>query len=156
MHAQHPVRIAFLDTGNTGRSVAAEALAKAAIAQHRLNAQAISRAAHWNPYNIHPEENFVLLFRERGIDLSRHRAAPFGAPEAAFSDLILTMTEAHKAWAIAHFPDATEKIFTLAKYAVGTHREVLDAFGQTMDFYIGILAELDGLVEAAVLKAANA
>ena len=155
MHTQHPVRIAFLDTGNTGRSVAAEALAKAAIAQHRLNAQAISRAAHWNPYNIHPEEIFVLLFRERGIDLSRHRAAPFGAPEAAFSDLVLTMTQAHKTWAIAHFPNATDKIFTLAEYTVGSHREVLDAFGQTMDFYTGILAELDGLVEAAVLKAAH-
>ncbi len=155
MAATHPVRIAFVDTGNTGRSVVAEALAATIIAKNHLNAQVISRAVNWNPYNTRPEDNFVTLFRPRGIDLTHHVAAQFGAQEAKFSDVILTMTEAHKAWVIAQFPDTKDKVFTLAEYATGTPGEVLDAFGQPMDFYKKVLAQLDTLVGAAVLKAAK-
>jgi protein-tyrosine phosphatase len=155
MAAAHPVRIAFVDTGNTGRSVAAETLAAAVIGKNHLNAQVISRAVNWNPYNTHPEDNFVTLFRQRGIDVSRHVAAQFGAQEAKFSDVILTMTEAHKTWVIGQFPDAKEKVFTLAEYATGKPGEILDAFGQPMDFYKKVLAQLDSLVGPAVMKAAK-
>jgi len=156
MAATHPVRIAFVDTGNTGRSVAAEALAGVVIAKNHLNAQVISRAVNWNPYNIHPEDNFVTLFRQRGIDLSHHIAAQFGAQEAKFSDVILTMTAAHKTWVVGQFPDTKDKVFTLADYATGQSGEVLDAFGQPMDFYKKVLTQLDSLVGAAVMKATKA
>jgi protein-tyrosine phosphatase len=151
--AERPVRIAFVDTGNTGRSITAEALAAEVIARRHLNAQVISRAVALNPYNIHPEENFVALLRERGIDITPHTAATFGAPEAKFSDLILTMTAAHKAWVIEHFPEVKDHVFTLTEYATGKDGEVLDAFGKPMDFYKTVLGQLDGLVDAAVVKA---
>jgi protein-tyrosine-phosphatase len=44
MSAPHPTRITFVDTGNTGRSVAAEALAAVTIDKGHLDAQVISRA----------------------------------------------------------------------------------------------------------------
>lgn len=150
-----PVRIAFVDTGNTGRSVTAEMLAKAIIGKEHLNAQIISRAVNLNPYNIRPEENFVTLLNQRGIDLSAHTAAQFGPQDAVFSDVILTMTETHKTWVATHFPDVKEKVFTLAEYATGKPEEVLDAYGKPMDFYKTVLAQLDTLVGAAVLKAAK-
>ena len=104
MAADRPTRIAFVDTGNTGRSVTAEALAAAVIAKAHINAQVISRAVDLNPYNIHPEENFVTLLRERGLDIAPHLAAQFGSQEAKYSDVILVMTDTHKAWVVAHFP----------------------------------------------------
>ena len=49
--ASEPTRIAFVDTGNTGRSVTAEALANAIIHDKSLPIQVISRAFDLNPYN---------------------------------------------------------------------------------------------------------
>ncbi len=48
--AAAPTRIAFVDTGNTGRSVTAEALAIALIREKGLSIQVISRAFDLNPY----------------------------------------------------------------------------------------------------------
>jgi protein-tyrosine phosphatase len=154
MSAPHPTRIAFVDTGNTGRSVAAEALADDIIDKSHLNAQVISRAVNLNPFNTHPEANFVDLLHGRGMNITSHTAAQFGAQEAAFSDVILTMTEAHKAWILTHFPEDRGKVFTLGEYATGTRQEVLDPFGKSMDFYKVVLGQLDQMVGAAVTKAA--
>jgi protein-tyrosine phosphatase len=148
-----PVRIAVVDTGNTGRSVTAEALASSIIAKRKLNAVVISRAVDLNPYNIHPEENFVALLRSRDIDIAGHLSAQFGAQEAKYSDIILTMTEAHKVWIVSHFPEAKDKVFTLGEYVTGAPSEVQDAYGKPLDFYKAVLAQLDQLVEAAVEKA---
>jgi protein-tyrosine phosphatase len=153
MPADRPTRIAFVDSGNTGRSVTAEALAAAVIGKEHANAQVISRAVDLNPYNIHPEENFVILLHGRGIDSSQHVAAQFGTQDAKFSDVILTMTGAHKAWIIAHFPEARDKVFTLGEYSSGEQQDVQDAFGKPMDFYETVLAQLDQFVGAAVAKA---
>ncbi len=151
--AERPVRVAFVDTGNTGRSVTSEALAMAAIARDGLNAQVISRAVNLNPYNIRPEENFVTLLAQRGIDIRASRATQFGPQDAAFSDLILTMTEAHKAWVAERYPAAKDKVRTLSEYVTGSHTDVLDAFGKPMEFYRTVLAQLDPLVAAAVAQA---
>lgn len=154
MSADRPTRLAFVDTGNTGRSVTAEALAVAIAEKEHLPVQVISRAVTLNPYNIHPEENFVTLLAERGIDVKGHVAAAFGAPEAKFSDVILTMTEAHKTFILTNFPETKDHVFTLSEYATGANSEVLDAFGKPMDFYKTVLTQLDGLIGAAVRKAA--
>ena len=154
LSAPHPTRITFVDTGNTGRSVAAEALADVVIDKSHLNEQVISRAANLNPFNIHPEPNFVELLRDRGISVAAHTAAQFGPQEAAFSDVILTMTEAHKTWIITHFPEARDKVFTLSEYATGSMQDVPDPFGKPMDFYKAALGQLDQMVGAAAAKAA--
>lgn len=151
--ADRPVRIAMVDTGNTGRSVTAEALATSIIAKRKLNAVVISRAVDLNPYNIHPEPNFISLLHARHIEVATHLSAQFGAQEAKYSDVILTMTDAHKAWIVSHFPEAKDKVFTLGEYATGAPTEVLDAYGKPLDFYKTVLAQLDQLVGAAVTKA---
>ncbi len=151
--ADRPVRIAFVDTGNTGRSVTAEALAVTAAARDGLSVQVISRAVNLNPYNIHPEDAFITLLRQRGIDVSGHIAAQFNGQDAKFSDIILTMTGAHRDWIIEHFPETKDKVFLLGDYATGTPTEVLDAFGKPMDFYQKVLAQLDGLIAPAIAKA---
>lgn len=152
---QHPTRITFVDTGNTGRSVAAEALADVTIAKGHLDAQVISRAVNLNPFNTRPEGNFVILLHRRGINIASHTAAQFGEREAEFSDVILTMTEAHKTWILTHYPETKGKVFTLGDYAAGTQQEVQDPFGKPMDVYKAVLGQLDQMVGAAVTKAAT-
>jgi len=151
--AGQPVRVAFVDTGNTGRSVAAEALARNLIAATGAPVSVISRAVNLNPYNTAPEPNFVTLLGQRGVTVGEHTAVQLSQRDVAFSDLILTMTGAHKAWVLTNFPDSTGKVFTLAEYATGTDQDIADALGQPIEFYNTILDQLQPLVDAAITKA---
>lgn len=149
-----PVKLAFVDTGNTGRSVTAEALANVRIAHDHLPIAVISRALDQDPYEPTPEANAASLLAERGIDVSAHRATQITANDVRHSDLILTMTAAHKEKLIALFPDAKDKTFTLADYATGKPTDVADAFGKPMDFYRGMIRQVEDYLGPALVKAA--
>ena len=82
-----------------------------------------------------------------------HIAVQLSQRDVSFSDLILTMTGAHKAWVLTNFPDSAGKVFTLAEYATGTDQDIADAFGQPIEFYQTVLDQLQPLVNSAVTKA---
>jgi len=151
--AGQPARVAFVDTGNTGRSVAAEALARNLIATTGAPVSVISRAVNLNPYNTTPEPNFVTLLQQQGVTVGDHMAVQLTQRDVSFSDLILTMTGSHKAWVLTTFPDSAGKVFTLAEYATGTDQDIADALGQPIEFYQSVLDQLQPLVDAAITKA---
>jgi protein-tyrosine phosphatase len=153
--AAEPVKIAFVDTGNTGRSVTAEALAKADIARDHLFIAVISRAIDQDPYSVEPEANARALLSARGIDVSAHRSTQLTENDVRHSDLILTMTAAHKEKLVALFPDAKPKTFTLAEYATGANKDVEDAFGKDMAFYRAMFAQVESYLGPALAKAAK-
>jgi protein-tyrosine-phosphatase len=153
--AAEPVKIAFVDTGNTGRSVTAEALANARIAREHLPIAVISRALDQDPYEATPEANAATLLSERGIDVSAHRATQISANDVRHSDAILTMTAAHRDKLIALFPEAKDKTFTLADYATGQPKDVEDAFGKPMDFYRSMMQQVETYLGPALTKAAG-
>ena len=152
--AAEPVKLAFVDTGNTGRSVTAEALANQRIAKDHLPVAVISRALDQDPYAAKPEANAAALLKERGIDVSAHRATQITSNDVRHSDVILTMTAAHKDKLIALFPDAKDKTFTIADYAIGKPDDVADAFGKPMDFYRGMVKQVDSYLGPILTKAA--
>ena len=152
-HAADPVKLAFVDTGNTGRSVTAEALAKAEIEKRHRAIAVISRAVDQDPYETTPEPNVVTLLSARGIDVSAHRSVQLAANDVHHSDVILTMTAAHKAKVIALFPDATAKTFTLAEYTGGT-TDIEDAFGKPMPVYQAMVKQVEAYLVPALAKAA--
>lgn len=147
------MKIAFVDTGNTGRSVTAEALANALIKQKGLPVLVISRAVDLNPFNVEPEANFVTLLAKRGIDVTAHRAAQVTVNDIAHADLVFTMTEKHKATLLAQFPAAAGKTFSVSEYTSGTQKDVADAYGQPMPFYEETLRQIDALVPLVLEKA---
>ncbi len=151
--AADPVKLAFVDTGNTGRSVTAEALANVRIAQGHLPIAVISRAIDQDPYEVTPEANATALLKERGIDVSAHRATQITENDVRHSDVILTMTAAHREKLIALFPDAKDKTFTIAGYAAGKPDDVADAFGKPMDFYRGMAKQVEDYLGPALTKA---
>jgi protein-tyrosine phosphatase len=153
--AAEPAKLMFVDTGNTGRSVTAEALANVMIAAQHLPVLVISRAVDLNPYNVIPEAGAASLLAQRGIDVSAHRAAQLTANDVRHSDLILTMTAKHKDTIIAAFPEAKAKAFTISEYTIGQASDVVDAFGQPMAVYEQVLSELDRYVPLALGKAAK-
>jgi protein-tyrosine phosphatase len=91
-HADRPTQIAFVDTGNTGRSVMATALAEATIRKDNLPIAVIGRAVDMNPFFIAPEVNAAALLLKHGIDVSAHRAEQLTVNDVRHADLIITMT----------------------------------------------------------------
>ena len=153
--AESPRKLLFVDTGNTGRSVTAEAFANSEIAKGKLNISVISRAVDADPFDVHPEANVVTLLAQRGIDVKSHIAAQIGAQDVKHADVVLTMTAKHKARVIDSFPEAKDKTFTLAEYATGADAEVADAYGKPMDVYVAMVKQVGGYVTQALKKAAG-
>jgi protein-tyrosine phosphatase len=151
--AEEPRKIAFVDTGNTGRSVTAEALANAYIKDNKLYVAVISRAVDMDPFDVEPEANVVTLLRKRGLDVSAHRAVQLTPNDVRHADVILTMTGKHKAKVIELYPDSAAKTFTLSEYATGALADVADAYGKPMDVYVEMVKQVDGYVPAILTKA---
>jgi protein-tyrosine phosphatase len=153
--AEEPRKVAFVDTGNTGRSVTAEALANAHVKENKLHVAVISRAVDMDPFDVEPEANVVTLLKKRNLDVSAHRAVQITINDVKHADVILTMTGKHKAKVIELYPEAAAKTFTLSEYATGTPADVADAWGKPMEVYVDMVKQVDGYVPAAINKAAK-
>lgn len=147
--------ILFVCTGNTGRSVAAEALARQWISARGLAITVGSRGVAVDPANTRPESHVVLLLAARGIDVALHRAQPVILEDLQAADPILAMTAAHKKILQDRFPSAAGRVHTLSEAAGGGAEDVPDAFGAPLAVYEGMLTRLDALVDAALIRIAG-
>ena len=150
--AEKPVQVAFVDTGNTGRSISAEVLAESMIQRGHQHIAVISRGVDVNSFDVHPEKNAQTLLKERGIDVSAHIATQLVSNDVRHADVILTMTQKHKDKVIAMFPDAAAKTHTLSEFALGHYEEVADAWGKEMPVYQTVFKQLDTMLPLALEK----
>ena len=150
-----PCKILFVDTGNTGRSLMAETLARDLATRGQVAVAVISRGLDVDPFDEAPEPNARLLMAERGFDVSAHRARGLEAADVTHADLIMTMTRLHARALTGRYPKATSKTFTLALYATGSEEPIPDAWGKPMEAYRAVAAQLDRLLPLALAKAAS-
>ncbi len=106
-------RISFVCAGNICRSPMAEALLSARLAKVpgiRVNSAGLSALVG------HPADpTAVALLRERGIDLSRHRARQLTSHIVLESELVLVMERAHRRHVEAMFPAARGRVHLLGR-----------------------------------------
>ena len=126
-----PKKILLVCTGNTCRSPMAEGLLKSMTYKENIS---VSSAGLSAAEGATASQNAVLAMREKGFDISSHRARQITAEMINGADLVLTMTETQRRMLLAAVRDADEKIMTLAQWA-DTEEEVEDPFGGDLDSY---------------------
>jgi protein-tyrosine phosphatase len=150
-----PVRIAFVDTGNTGRSLMAETLARDLAARSGLDLRFISRGLEVDPWDEAPEANAATLMAERGLSVAGHVARPLEARDIAGADLILVMTPTHREKVLGRAPEAAARVFLLSEWATGRAEPIPDAWGRPMAAYRAVLDQLDLFLPPALERAAK-
>jgi protein-tyrosine phosphatase len=90
--------------------------------------------------------------KKRGLDLEQHASRLITSQDVAAADLILTMTDRHKAYLLSSFPEANGKVSMLADYAEAKQENVADPFGGSLVDYERCAMMLDRLLAKAWLK----
>lgn len=139
------MNILFVCTGNTCRSPMAAAIMDKIAVENDLDVF-IESAGIFAAEGENASENAIKALKKYNIDLSGHRTQPVTEDLLKQSELILTMTEAHKQLLE---PLASGKVFTLMEYA-GSEGDISDPYGGDLEEYAETAAEIyDALVDIA-------
>jgi protein-tyrosine-phosphatase len=148
-------KILFVCTGNTCRSVMAEAFFNNLIADEGLSSKFKACSAGIANCNGAPaSENTRQVMKENyQIDVSSHVSRIVTEEDINAACLILTMTFNHKEYLLARFPSANGKTFTLGEYiekpddnsqTAGSERryDIPDPYGMSKDVYAYCAADI--------------
>lgn len=159
------MNILFVCTGNTCRSSMAEGIFKEKLKTINENNIKVSSAGISAIEGQMANEKAIKVLKSKGIDISSHRAKQLTDDMINGSDLILTMTVAHKKIIKDYICKKTDetslclnKVFTLKEYAQKINDEkndrnnldIADPYGMDYNMYkqsmMEIVAELDKIV----------
>lgn len=97
-------------------------------------------------------EGAIEAMRELGVDLKEHRAKRLDYELVMECDLIVTMGEGHKKRILSLWPEAEEKVVTLAELAGQEAEDVKDPFGRDLEVYRQCRDELEARIKEALSK----
>ncbi len=144
------MNILFVCTGNTCRSPMAAALFNKIAMGKNLDVR-IESAGLFASDGENASNEAIIAMQKYDIDLLGHHAQSVNTELLEKSDIILTMTAAHKMVLEQTVPD---KVFTLCEYA-GVDYDIEDPYGGDVDEYEECAEELYEVLERVADRLAN-
>jgi protein-tyrosine phosphatase len=132
------MKVLFVCTGNTCRSPMAEAMFRDKTASVVIEVQSAGVSAYTGQK---ASEHAREVLEQRGINHD-HSAQRVDEHLIAWADLILTMTQGHKAVLLQYFPGVAHKLYTLKEF-VGESGEIADPFGGNLHTYQQCAEEME-------------
>lgn len=140
-------RITFVCTGNTCRSPMAEVIARKWLNDNDIEGMFVQSAGILAATGHPASDGARWAVSEGGLDLDGHQSTLLTTEVIAGSDLILTMSDSHKA-AVEDL-GGVGRVHRLKDYA-GEHGNVLDPFGGPDHVYQATFREIQTLVSLAM------
>lgn len=148
------IRILFVCTGNTCRSVMAQGLFQKLwkeLSSQKIDVQ-VASAGVGAAEGLKASEEALEILRSEGLDFSGHRSSRVRAEMVEKADYILVMGSAHKEYLLKLFPEAAEKIWLLTEFAGMNTGDVPDPFGQGLEYYRRVAAILKEALKKIIKK----
>ena len=142
-----PYRITFVCTGNTCRSPMAEVIARKWLMDNDIRDVSVGSAGILAGTGHPASDGARWAVSEGGLDLDGHAATLLTHRVIESSDLILTMSDSHKA-AVEDL-GGVGRVHRLKDYA-GEHGNVMDPFGGPDHVYQATFREIQTLVARAM------
>lgn len=144
------MNILFVCTGNTCRSPMAAALFNKIAIEKKLDVRIESAGLFANEGEAASPEAIIAM-KKYDIDLLSHHSQVINSELLEKSDLILTMTAAHK---MVLSPSAPDKTFTLCEFAE-VDSDIDDPYGGDVEEYEECAEEIYKALQKVAEKIAN-
>jgi len=144
--------ILFVCTGNTCRSLMAEALLGKLWPAGERDKVKIHSAGIAALEGSPPGKMTLEVLRKKGVDSYSHRSSRLEREALRMADLVLVMEKEHKEGVLQLYPPARGKVFLLKEFARGLKEEIPDPVGGSQESYRKCLKEIEESIEGIIRK----